>query len=265
MFSERLTCRLDLRAILCIPFLLCSGCFSDQSQPPHRPLRVFAAASLSTVIPEIAEEFQTRHPDIEFEFNFAASSMLAKQIEHGAAADLYLSANTNWVHYLEERSLIERTQELLSNKLVLVTPIRDNATQDLRLANLAGKGIRKIALADWSHVPAGIYARQALEKAGLWDAVASKCLPALDVRAALTYVERGEADCGLVYRTDAAISNKVRIEFELPAQLQPRIRYMAALPKTSQHQLSTLFFAFLSSDTAGQIFTRHGFGLIGRE
>lgn len=265
MISERISLKLEFNALIGILFLLCSGCFSDPSQSSHPPLRVFAAASLSSAIPEVAEAFQTLHPEVEFEFNFAASSMLAKQIEHGAAADLYLSANTNWVRYLKEQSFVDRTQAVLTNTLVLIVPANRQMSDKLQLSDLNGEAIRKVALADWSHVPAGIYAKQALEKAGLWDTVASKCLPALDVRAALTYVERGEADCGLVYRTDAAISNKVKIASELPPEVQSPIRYMLALPKTAQHQLCTTFFTFLTSDIAGKIFSRHGFGLIGRE
>lgn len=261
MISDRISRRWGIICTLC---LLCTGCFSDHSSSPTPPLRIFAAASLSTVLPEVAEAFQALHPTVEFEFNFAASSMLAKQLEHGAAADLYLSANTQWIRYLQEQGFVDRAQELLTNTLVLIQSANRQGSR-LQLSDLTGKAVQKIALADWSHVPAGIYAKQALEKAGLWQSVASKCLPALDVRAALTYVASGDADCGLVYRTDAAISKRVRIASELPADLQPRIRYTMELPNTAQHRLSTVFFAFLTGDAAGQIFVRHGFGLIERE
>ena len=119
--------------------------------------------------------------------------------------------------------------------------------------------ILRIALADWSHVPAGIYAKTALEKAGIWERIKAKCIPALDVHAALAYVERGDADCGIVYRTDAAITKNVLTAISLPKEIQPNIQYSAAITQNSDHPLSAAFLAFLQSEEAKRIFRESGF------
>ena len=237
------------------------SCSSENSiGESDRPLRIFAAASLTSAMPAVAEAFQKKFEEANVEFKFAASSILAKQIEQGADADIYLSANSQWLQFLMEKKKIQKNSQVnfLSNKLVLVTS--KNSQRNLTgLEDLLSADVVRIALADWSHVPAGIYAKTALEKAGLWEKIKPKCIPALDVRAALAYVERDDVDCALVYRTDAAISKNIRISGSLPKEIQPDIQYSAAATPNSTHPLSTAFLSFLKSQTAKRIFRESGF------
>ncbi|MCH8955088.1 molybdate ABC transporter substrate-binding protein [candidate division KSB1 bacterium] len=223
-------------------------------------MRIFAAASLASVMPAVADAFQKESEKTKVEFNFAASSILAKQIEQGADADIYLSANLQWLQFLTEKKKIRKDSQFnfLGNELVLVTS--KNSQRNLTgLEDLLSSDILRITLADWSHVPAGIYAKTALEKAGLWEKIKPKCIPALDVRAALAYVERGDVDYALVYRTDAAISRNVLISGSLPKEIQPDIQYSAAATPNSPHPLSAAFLLFLKSQTAKEIFRENGF------
>ena len=236
------------------------SCSSENSRESDRPLRIFAAASLASVMPAVADAFQKESEKTKVEFNFAASSILAKQIEQGADADIYLSANLQWLQFLMEKNKLKKDSQVnfLGNELVLVTS--KNSQRHLTgLEDLLSSDILRIALADWSHVPAGIYAKTALEKAGLWEKIKSKCIPALDVRAALAYVERGDVDYALVYRTDAAISKKILISGSLPKEIQPNIQYSAATTHISTHPLSAVFLAFLQSGAATRIFRESGF------
>jgi molybdate transport system substrate-binding protein len=237
--------------------------FCGTPEKNSKPLRIYAATSLTSVMPKLTQAFQMENPDTQIEFNFAASSILAKQIEYGAEADVFISANSQWMDFLENKNLVQpntRT-DFLSNKLVLIAPLEVKNTIT-NLQDLTAPFVERIALADWAHVPAGMYSRVALENYGIWANIESKCIPALDVRAALTYVERGEVDCGIVYLTDAAISKKVKIVTELPAEIQPNILYSAAITKNSTHPLNTSFLSFLHSSEAKQVFKQHQFEIV---
>lgn len=240
-------------------------CHSNEPAP-QQPLRIYAAASMTTVLSQIAADFAAAHPQAKIEFNFAASSFLAKQIEQGAPADVFISADIDWMDYLLARDLIKKNSYaiFLNNRLVLIVPNVGN--KEIRsLSDLVEPAVERIALGDWAHVPAGKYARQALEKFGIWGDVAAKCLPAMDVRAALAYVEQGNADCGIVYRTDAAISEKVRIVAELPAEIQPNIEYSLGMTTKSTHPFAQTFLDFLRSPAASRCFVEHGFIVPGYE
>lgn len=243
--------------ILCL-ILQVTSCAPDETHPAT--LRVYAAASLITVMPQLRDAFVKRHPQSKVELTFAASSVLAKQIARGAAADLFISANMQWVDYLEEKALVrpENRFEFIGNRLVLIVP-KVSRLGLSGINDLSKPDVHRIALADWAHVPAGLYAKQALQKRGLWAQIAPKCIPALDVRAALTYVARGDVDCGIVYRTDARLSGKVTIVGELPDEIQPDIRYSIALLQGSSSPFSEDFLAFLRSKPASEILTRQGF------
>jgi len=246
-----------------LSFSQLTACSSENSVGESgRPLRVFAAASLTSVMPAVAEAFQKKFEKAKVEFNFAASSILAKQIERGAQADIYLSANLQWLQFLMEKKKIQKDSQVnfLGNELVLVTS-KNTPGDSTGLEDLLSSDILRIALADWSHVPAGIYAKIALEKAGIWENMKPKCIPALDVRAALAYLERGDVDYALVYRTDAAISKNVRISGSLPKEIQPNIQYSAAATPNSAHPLTVAFLLFLKSQTAKQIFKENGFSI----
>lgn len=216
---------------------------------------VYAAASLATVLPEIGATFQEE----KIQYNYAASSILARQIEHGAPADLFFSANAEWMDHLEKKNRIRSgfRAEKLSNQLVLI--VKSDRVEPFGVQDIQSSTTRHIALGDWKHVPAGIYAQQALQKMGIWSKIKSRVLPAIDVRAALTYVEHGEADCGIVYKTDALISSKVKIVAHLPPEVQPDIRYAVAIPKQSTNQQSELLFRHFHSNQAQKLFEKHGF------
>ena len=239
--------------------LLWLACSSEDS----KSLRVYAAASLASVLPKVAKAFQEKYPEAEIEFNFAASSILAKQIEHGASVNIYFSANSLWTDFLEKKNRIlsDTRIEFLSNILVLIVPKKSNIPIT-GLEDLKQPFVKRIALGDWAHVPAGMYAKEALENYGIWETIAAKCLPALDVRAALTYVERGDADCGIVYRTDATISKKIEIVGELPTRIQPNIVYSVAITNSSFHPLDKTFLSFLLSNEAVDIFRHEGFMIL---
>ena len=238
------------------------ACSSGESSRYPHSLRILAAASLTSLLPDIVQAFQSAAENAPVEFGFAASSILAKQIENGAEADIFFSANPQWVEYLSGKRLLkEQTRgHFLGNELVVVTAQNQIIVREL--SDLLYANIESVALADWTHVPAGTYAKQALTRAGLWERVQSKCIPSLDVRAALVYVERGDVDCGIVYRSDAAISHQVRIAAAIPEEFQPDIRYSVAQTMNSSHPLAASFLRFLRSGTAQRIYKKHGFALI---
>lgn len=191
-------------------------------------------------------------------FSFAATSALARQVEQGAPADLFLAADEAWMDRVEERGWLRagsRT-EWLGNRLVVV------AAKDGTIRTLAELGEGHLALADPNAVPAGKYAKAALQNLGVWDAVESRIVPAENVRAALALVERGEAALGVVYATDAAASDSVDVIRELPATSHPPIRYPAAILAASDHPDAAGFLEFLRSTEAREIFAAHGFEIV---
>lgn len=214
-------------------------------------VRVLAAASLTDALQEIAREYGQRTGD-RIVFSFGASSMLARQIEAGAPADVFLSA--------DERSM-DRVQtavraSVLSNSLVVVGDLRIAHPRDLLRA-------RTIALAEPSSVPAGIYARQWLETVGLWKAVQPKVIPTENVRAALAAVASGNADAAIVYRTDVRIARQVRVAYAVPRAQTPRISYpFAVLRGAEQPQAARRFFDYLRSKPARDTFARYGFDVL---
>jgi molybdate transport system substrate-binding protein len=219
---------------------------------------VFAAASLKNALDEVAAT-STAKPTI----SYAASSALARQIESGAPASVFISADLEWMNYLEQRKLIQPAtrRNLLGNRLVLVAPAGSTATVQIqkgfRLAGLLGSG--RLAVGDPQHVPAGKYAREALEKLGAWDSVAGKLAPSENVRVALALVARGEAPYGIVYATDAASEPKVRVAGTFPDGLHAPIVYPAALTTAAKGPEAATFLQLLSSPAARKVFEKHGF------
>lgn len=224
---------------------------------------VFAAASLATAVDEIAARFAVTRPDT-VRASYAASSALAKQIENGAPAQIFISADPEWMDYLAGKGLIEPASrfDLVGNALVLVAPAdaplpRTRIAPDVSIARLAGDA--RIATGDPDHVPVGKYARRALESLGQWQEVAPKLARADNVRAALALVERGEVALGVVYASDAAASDRVKVVAEFPERLHPPIVYPAALVAGAQTPAARLFLDFLRSAEARAVFARHGF------
>ena len=224
------------------------------------PLTVFAAASLKNALDEVATAWKSGGGG-EVAASYASSSTLAKQIEQGAPADIFISADKQWINYVQQRKLIGAPKDLLGNKLVLVAPANSIATIDIRpgfdLAGLLGDG--RLALGDPSNVPAGIYAKEALEKLGAWKAVEAKLAPAADVRAALALVSRGEAPFGIVYATDAKVEAKVRVAGTFPENSHAPIVYPVAILVSSKNADAAKFVTFLKSSAAKAIFEHYGF------
>jgi molybdate transport system substrate-binding protein len=222
-------------------------------------LSVFAAASLTDALQEVAAAYESQSGD-KLVFNFAGSNALARQIKEGAPADIFFSADEIQMNDLAEARLIDPSTrvELLSNSLVIVVP--NDGPAELTPAALGDRAIKRVALADPRSVPAGVYARAYLTRQGLWQAVEPKVVPTENVRAALAAVESGNVDAGIVYKTDAAISKAVRISYEVPASDGPRISYpVAVLRETRNAEPAKRFLAYLKSEPALAIFKRFGF------
>lgn len=233
------------------------------SSQPAAPVTVFAAASLTDSLKQVADAYKAR-TGTAITLSFGASSSLARQIEQGARADIFLSADTNWMEYLQKKGLIAdgTRKDLLGNQLVLVAA--SNARPVAKIAphfDLAGAlGDGRLALADPASVPAGKYAKTALIALGVWDSVSTKVANAENVRVALEYVARGEAPYGIVYATDAKVAPAVHVAGIFPEDSHPPIVYPAALTKTASPG-ARAFLDFLGSAKARAIFEKAGFSI----
>jgi molybdate transport system substrate-binding protein len=229
-------------------------------------ITVFAAASLADALREIAAAYEPASGD-RVVLNLAASSTLARQIEEGAPADLFLSADEAKMDALAKQGLLlaGTRKSVLSNTLVVVVPA-DSQLAIAGAADLAAPGIRAIALAEPQTVPAGIYAKQSLRSLGLWAKLSDRVVPTENVRAALAAVESGNVDAGIVYRTDAGISRKVRVACEVPRAAGPPISYpFAVLGGSRQKEAARRFLAHLESPAGLAVFRQHGFLVLGAE
>jgi len=221
---------------------------------------VFAAASLSDALKDIASDYQKESGN-KIVMNLAASSTLARQIEEGAPADIFFSADEAKMDALQKRGLIvaETRKNRLSNLLVIIVSLKALAAISSPKDLGSGK-VGRVALADPDSVPAGIYAKEYLEKQNLWPSVKGKVIPTENVRGALAAVESGNVDVGIVYRTDAAISKQVKVAYEVAVQEGPQIRYPVAEVKGSKNPESARkFLQYLGSDAALQVFEKYGF------
>jgi molybdate transport system substrate-binding protein len=230
------------------------------SRAAETELTVFAAASLTEALTEIGASFEAGS-GTKVAFNFGASSALARQIDAGAPADLFVSADEAKVDALVKRGRIDQAtrRELLSNRLVIVVATEGGAAV-VAPADLASSKVRVLALAEPQTVPAGIYAKEYLQKTGLWEKVIDKVVPTENVRAALAAVESGNADAAIVYATDAGISRRVRVAVEVPAREAPRIVYVAAVPTEARSPVDArTLLDFLGSESASAVFRRFGF------
>jgi molybdate transport system substrate-binding protein len=230
-------------------------------------ITVFAAASMKNALDEVDALF-TKQSGIKIVASYAASSALMKQIEQGAPADVFLSADIDWMDYGVKHNLIntDTRQDLLGNRLVLIAP-KDSKIGDVTiapgfdLAGLAGSG--RIATGDVRAVPAGLYAKAALEKLGIWSSVEPKLAMAENVRAALVLVARGEAPLGIVYETDAKIDPGVKIIGVFPEDSHPPIVYPVAMTKNAKPEAAQ-YLAFLTTPAAKAVFERYGFRVLGK-
>jgi len=228
----------------------------------QKPVLVFAAASLRNALDDVAAQY-TKETGKQVRASYAASSALAKQIEAGAPADLFISADLDWMNYLAKKSLIKPAtrRNLLGNELVLVEPkdsgVKVSIKPGFPLVKLLAGG--KLAMADTSAVPAGKYGKAALEKLGVWTSVESDIAQAENVRAALLLVARKEAPLGVVYRTDAAAEPNVKITAAFPAGSYPPIIYPIAILAGSSNADAAAFLAYVESAKARPLFVKQGF------
>jgi len=227
---------------------------------PAAPVTVFAAASLTDSLKAVADAYQAKTGN-RITLSFGASSTLARQIEQGAQADIFISADSDWMDYLQKKDLIATAtrKDILGNRLVLVAAADARPVKIAPHFNLAGAlDDGRLALADPASVPAGKYAKAALTALGVWDSVAAKVAQAENVRVALEYVARGEAPYGIVYATDAKGASGLRVLGTFPENSHPPIVYPAALIKTARPGARALL-DFLSGAQARAIFERAGF------
>lgn len=225
-------------------------------------ITVFAAASLTNALTEIGAAHEKATGD-KVRFNFAAANTLARQIEAGAPADVFFSADEAQMDILANKGLIDKAtrKALLGNVLVIVTA--PNGPAIAKVADLGGSAIKRISVGDPKAVPVGVYAKKHLEKQGLWETLQPKLVPSENVRSALAVVEMGNAEAGIVYKTDAAITRKVKVALEIPAAEGPKIVYPVAMVKDSRHaEAARRSLVFLEGREATGIFKRHGFIVI---
>lgn len=224
---------------------------------------VFAAASLTAVFEALGEE--GRAQGLEWNAVFASSSTLARQIEYGAPADLFVSANPGWMDYLEGLGHLETAtrRDLVANTLVVIAHAADflavRVESDFDFPDAFGG---RLAVGDPAHVPVGMYARQALTTLGWWTRLVDRLAPAKDALAALSYVDLGECEAGIVYATDAAIAQNVRVVGTFSAETHDPIVYPMAVVKGRDSDQARRLVAFLGSDRAMVIFRKHGFRIL---
>ena len=243
--------------VLCIAWM--AGCGTADQKPGDQGLVVvFAAASTTNAVDAVKAAF-SRNTGAEVRTSYAASSTLARQIENGAEADLFISADVKWADYIEGKLPVAKRRNLLGNRLVIVVPA-DAKLKLTKPEDLVSDDVQHLALGDPDAVPAGRYAKQALTRLGIWEKLKGKVAAAEDVRHALTYVETGAAEAGIVYATDAAVSKKVRVAVEIPANLTEPVRYpVLLLKRAAGNKAAESFYDYLGSPEATQVFEKFGF------
>ncbi len=236
---------------------------SSSAFAQEKPLLVFTAASTTDAISEVGQAFSQK-TGIKVNYSFAASSTLGKQVAHGAPASIYISANQKWMDYLAKHNLIVPSSRVnvLRNTLVFIAPADSEiepfkVSRGLDLRGILGQG--RLAMGDPSHVPAGLYGKEALTNLGLWGSVERLVAAAATVRGALALVERGEAPLGVVYATDAKISPQVKVVGVFPAGSHGPISYPAAIVAGKDDARARAYVEFLRSPQAKAIFQKHGF------
>jgi molybdate transport system substrate-binding protein len=229
--------------------------------PKPIELNISAAVSMKDALAEIQTNYQKKAPHVKLLYNLGASGSLQKQIEQGAPADIFISAAPKQMNELEEKNLVNKAtrKNLIENKLVLVVP--KNSTLNLsKYEDLQKDEVKQISIGETKVVPAGQYAEQVLKKMAIWDKVQSKIVFAKDVRTVLTYVETGNVAAGIVYKTDAASSSKVKIAATAPEGSHAPIIYPAAVLTGSKNaKAAEEFLAYMAGPEGKPVFEKHGF------
>lgn len=257
MYNEPFRSQLEAligKTVFVTMLLILASCGPQLQENPV--ITVFSAASTADLFSRLAKAYESRHP-VRIRISLAASSTLARQIAQGAKADLFISANQNWMTYLEEGDLLQsQAQVLLTNRLVFITPSANPLQANTaELPHFSGR----FALADPSHVPAGIYAKQALRALGWWPQLENRLAPAAHARDALRWVALEECQLGLVYATDALAEPKVTVLTRLDATLHDPIQYPIALCRDAEPEAKA-FLQFLYGKEAQAIYSELGFG-----
>jgi molybdenum ABC transporter, periplasmic molybdate-binding protein len=248
--------------VLCAAMFTMAGC-GNSSSGEKTELLVSAAASLTDALQDIKAKYEESRPHATVSLNFGASGALRRQIEQGAAADLFFSADGENMRRLTDKRLIDASGQtaLLSNELVVIVPA-DSGIRIDSIGRLLQEDIRHIAIGDPATVPSGAYAREALERLGLWESVRPLAVYGNNVRQVLAYVETGNADAGFVYNTDALASDRVRTALTAdPAGHSPILYYVGILNESKHRDEAEAFYRYLQGPEAREIFRRHGFGV----
>ncbi|EGO65006.1 molybdate ABC transporter substrate-binding protein [Acetonema longum] len=251
--------------IIMIAAVFAAGCGGSKESPRQaaQPVELYvsAAASMKDALLEIQKQYEAENANVKLIYNLAASGTLQKQIEQGAPVDLFVSAAPAQMNALEKQNLIQKEsrKNLLENQLVLIAPEGSKAALT-GYEDLTKDAVKKIAIGQPDVVPAGQYAKEALTKMNLWDKLQDKFVQAKDVRAVLTYVDTGNVDAGIVYRTDAAVASKIKIIAAAPAGTHAPIIYPAAvLANAKQPKAAGDFLTYLSGPEGKAVFEKYGF------
>lgn len=248
--------------------LVFTGCGTNQTSiQPVQPLElnVSAAVSLKDALVEIREKYQTQNPNIKIVYNLGASGTLQKQIEQGAPTDIFISAAPKQMDELAAKNLVNNAtrKNLVENKLVIIVPL-SSKLELAKFVDLTKASVQKISIGEPTTVPAGQYAQEVLKKIGVWDEVKDKTVLAKDVRTVLTYVETGNVEAGIVYKTDAVASDKVKLVAIAPVGMhQPIVYPVAVLTETKQPQAAQGFITYITGPESKAIFEKYGFTAVG--
>ncbi|MBM7551129.1 molybdate ABC transporter substrate-binding protein [Thalassobacillus pellis] len=244
-----------ITALLIVLLMGCQSTAGDKKTS----LRISAASSLTSVLKEIAVNFEEK-TDYDLIMNFNSSGKLARQIEKGAPGDVYLSASEKWMDYALEKGLVtsKSVRTVLDNRLVLAVP--PEGEKSLDLSDLASSHVTKFAIGDPASVPAGKYAKEALKQKGLWKEVQSKAVYAKNVRQVAAYVESGNVDAGLVYRSDVAALDGLQTAILIREELHSPIHYFGAVIASSdQKEAAREFLTYMKSEQVKEIYEQYGF------
>ena len=247
-----------------ISFFTIVGCnqIVSNSAANQTVLTVSAAASMQDAMKELKKAYQEEHPNTKITYNFAGSGTLTQQIKQGAPVDIFISANEKFMDELDTNKLLlpETRKDLLKNDVVLIVPKKDNITNISNFQQLTNPNIKRFSIGEPESVPAGQYAREVLSNLKIYEQVKPKTVFAKDVRQVLSYVELGNVDAGIVYATDAKISNQIRVVATAPEDSHKPIIYpVAAIKRSKNPEAAKKFIQFLFSNSAKDAFKKYGF------
>lgn len=241
--------------------LLLGGCGTGDETPASIELHVSVAASLTDVMTELESQFEEKHPRIDLIINYGSSGALQQQVEQGAPTDVFFSAGMKQMEALVGKGLIVKvdTKPVIRNRLVVVVPASGGGKLE-RLADLTGPMWKRVAMGEPDTVPAGMYSRQVMEQEGVWGALQPKLVYAKDVRQVIAYVASGNVEAGWVYRTDAMLSDLVRVELEVDPKQHEAIVYPIGIVADTEHRDAAMaLYEFVGGEQARALYEKYGF------